>query len=268
MNSLSHEESLDEMAIPEDEPVCMCSVCGVADDRPLLRFIPDPSRPNATQSGCLDIALHLFCGKTAAILQEQPSLEILTKAGLKNKHGIGPEINAALSRTRSAILDCKEFYLVREFEANLYAIRTDEQSSIFPNETVLATVTSSSLSRQAQFEASPTRARTTSPPHSGNSPNSVDPLFQSLLQYTSNSNLSAASEEMAPWEGDSDGKRQKIECPCGGTHWSTCTSAGVQSFRAHVATPIHQNWLNELTANSNANFCSGDDVTTLNTEAI
>ena len=96
MNSLSQEESLDEMALPEVEPVrmsmSMCSVCGVADDRPLLRFLPDPSRAYATPSCCLDIALHLFCGKTAAILKEQPSLEILTKAGLKNKHGIGPEI--------------------------------------------------------------------------------------------------------------------------------------------------------------------------------
>ena len=114
----------------------VCRICAKLDDRPLVRFFPvdhDMSLLAAAPSVDTftdDIALHVFCGKTASILPNvnRPDLEILSKAGLKNKHGIGPEVNAALARTRSATANHQQqppkyFYLVREFEAHLAAIR-------------------------------------------------------------------------------------------------------------------------------------------------
>jgi hypothetical protein len=121
-----------------DESLLSCRICGSgsAEGRPILRFLPvehDMAAATAAPSVLSfteDVALHIFCGKTASILPSvnQPELEILTKAGLKNKHGIGPEVNAALARTRCAILQQdgakeKHYYLVREFEAHLAAIR-------------------------------------------------------------------------------------------------------------------------------------------------
>lgn len=127
---------------PIEEP-WVCRICGKLDERPMVRFrgvehdmsllAAAPSVDTFSQ----DIALHVFCGKTASILPNvnRPDLEILTKAGLKNKHGIGPEVNAALARTRSSTVNSlqdqqsqqqqppKQFYLVREFEAHLTAIR-------------------------------------------------------------------------------------------------------------------------------------------------
>ena len=89
----------------------ICPICGQGDrDRPLLEFGPD-------------LSLHLFCGKTAHILHQRPELEVLSKAGLKNKFGKGPDVNLALRSTRSVVFDSKTFYLVREFEANLEAAR-------------------------------------------------------------------------------------------------------------------------------------------------
>lgn len=115
-----------------------CRICGKGEEegRPVMRFLPvdhDPAAAAAAPSVTtffLDIGLHVFCGKTASILSHvnRPDLEVLTKAGLKNKHGIGPEVNAALARTRCATLvqdgtKEKQYYLVREFEAHLAAIR-------------------------------------------------------------------------------------------------------------------------------------------------
>jgi hypothetical protein len=121
-----------------DESLLSCRICGQGSEegRPILRFLPvehDVAAANAAPSVMSfteDLALHIFCGKTASILPSvnQPELEILTKAGLKNKHGIGPEVNAALARTRCAMVyqegaKEKHYYLVREFEAHLAAIR-------------------------------------------------------------------------------------------------------------------------------------------------
>jgi len=100
---------------PPPPPVYVCCrICGRGDEdgRPLLRFIPVEHCPAAAEASpsvqtfSQDICLHIFCGKTASILPSvaKPELEILTKAGLKNKHGIGPEVNAALARTRCAVL--------------------------------------------------------------------------------------------------------------------------------------------------------------------
>ena len=122
-----------------EDALLTCRICGRGNEegRPILRFLPVDHDVNAAraapsvQSFTEDIALHIFCGKTASILPSvnQPELEILTKAGLKNKHGIGAEVNAALARTRCAVLQQtpeakeKQYYLVREFESHLAAIR-------------------------------------------------------------------------------------------------------------------------------------------------
>ena len=137
------------------EPVDMtCRICGKGseDGRQLVRFLPVPHDVSAARAapGVItfteDFCMHVFCGKTASILPNvnRPDLEILAKPGLKNKHGIGPEVNAALARTRCAVTvqpggsddvsagatmaftsnsRDKQFFLVREFEANLAAIR-------------------------------------------------------------------------------------------------------------------------------------------------
>jgi hypothetical protein len=116
------------------------------------------SAPNVT-SFEEEVCLHVFCGKTASILPHvnRPDLEILTKAGIKNKHGIGPEVNAAISRTRSAVYQeqrqvpssstsssstsssssssrDKEFYLIKEFEANLALIRGTSLTALHSND--------------------------------------------------------------------------------------------------------------------------------------
>jgi hypothetical protein len=131
------EDDADMIAQPR-----ICRICHKMDDRPVLHFAPVEYEMNVAaasphvQTFPLDIALHVFCGKTASILPNvnQPEYEILTKAGIKNKHGIGGEVNAALSRTRCAVLHEgagkeKQFYLVREFEAHLAAVRGYIQSS-------------------------------------------------------------------------------------------------------------------------------------------
>jgi hypothetical protein len=86
---------------------------GRNNSRPMIRFFPTPgaispavakAAPSVTTFG-QDICLHVFCGKTAGFLpgRSDPELEIMTKAGLKNKHGIGQEVNAALARTRCGV---------------------------------------------------------------------------------------------------------------------------------------------------------------------
>jgi hypothetical protein len=149
--------------IPPPALPLRCRICqqGEYEGRPIIRFLasnhndhrlttsspgggtlhpPPPPPPPGVSSFTEEIQLHVFCGKTASILPNvnQPDLEILTKAGLKNKHGIGPEVNAALARTRCAVIPNstgsndtsssssskeKQYYLVREFEAHLASIR-------------------------------------------------------------------------------------------------------------------------------------------------
>lgn len=181
-----------------DQSLLRCRVCGqgVTEGRPLLRFLPmDPALAALTTRALPqnippvttfadDVSLHVFCGKTASILPSvnQPDLEILTKAGLKNKHGIGAEVNAALARTRCAALvtqgseettslvtstgagtpsststdnkQGKQYFLVREFEAHLAAIRSTHIhiGSPFSDETStpLKAVSSSSSSPSAR----------------------------------------------------------------------------------------------------------------------
>jgi hypothetical protein len=143
-----------------------CLVCGQVSvsssggpNRPLLHFAPSryvPIMDNGIESYSKDVHVHLFCGKTAAIaFQKNPysgqlhngktaQWEIVTKAGLKHKHGTGTETNTALNMTRYATLpdepehDSKRnsrsrrkpagasrvYFLTREFEANLTMIKS------------------------------------------------------------------------------------------------------------------------------------------------
>jgi len=271
----------------EGDPVCR--ICRVLDDRPLLRFHPSDWAPSVTPTCSQHIALHQFCGKTASILQDQPDLEILTKAGLKRKHGIGSEIQAALARTRSATADNNNvFYLVREFEAHLAAIKaplmvppplpmvgsaattayggyviTCTNDNTTAADSPLAGPSDLHHSRHHQHGTdSPTAHNqhcddsTTTTPPSVSSPSSVDPILQSLFPQSSATSIhhsnylpssaAAAAMESPPLPGrkhQNNHKRHRVECPCGGSHLGTHTPAGVRSFRAHVASQRHQQWL-------------------------
>jgi hypothetical protein len=116
-----------------------CRICGKSaeeDPRALCHFDPITNEAAAVTETCLQsICVHVFCGKTASILPSvnMPQYEILSKAGIKNKHGIGPDVNGALARSRYASVPGtgnvdlgkpdKTFYLVKEFEAHLANIR-------------------------------------------------------------------------------------------------------------------------------------------------
>ena len=118
-----------------------CKVCGVANDgRKMCHFVPTPQFPE-------EIYLHVFCGKTAAILPNvnRPDLEILTKAGVKNKHGTGVSVTLALQRCRSAkVLDSsnreQEYFLSKEFEQIYHAV-TKEPAPAGPGQTPTHTTT-------------------------------------------------------------------------------------------------------------------------------
>ena len=145
----------------------VCRVCGKSaqeDGRPMVRFLPvelDLEAAHAAPSVVTfsqDITLHVFCGKTASILPtvNRPDLEILTKAGLKNKHGIGAEINTALARTRTAVLKqdgakAKHFFFVREFEAHLAAIRNTSITFASPAPSPLVHSSLSDLHHQSSL---------------------------------------------------------------------------------------------------------------------
>jgi hypothetical protein len=123
-SSSDYRESYQDL---EDIPIEICRVCGKTDERLSVQFsavFPDPATTMAAPHVTTfseDIFMHIFCGKTAAILDssKHPELEILTQPGIKNKHGIGVEINSALERTRSAIgQDNKEYFISKEFEVS------------------------------------------------------------------------------------------------------------------------------------------------------
>jgi hypothetical protein len=144
-----------------------CRVCKRTqeqDPRTMVHFKPTPTAPS-------DIFLHVFCGKTAVILptNPQPQYEILLKAGLKNKHGIGPDVNFALSRTRSALAFGgeaekdpkkveKEYYLVKEFEAHLHAIRDHQHQNQQQANSALALSSTSTATTAVSVSALPNGA--------------------------------------------------------------------------------------------------------------
>lgn len=109
-----------------------CRVCGQGEEkgRRLCCFLATEEAPD-------ELYLHVFCGKTAAILPHvnRPDLEILTKAGIKNKHGTGVSVTMALQRCRSAKVDDasgreQEYYLSKEFERIYLAITKAAQQVV------------------------------------------------------------------------------------------------------------------------------------------
>jgi len=212
-----------------DQSLMTCRICGKGgtEGRPLLHFPPmDPvllppsvSKPSTFYE---HIYLHIFCGKTASILPSvcRPELEILSKAGIKNKHGIGHEVNAALARTRPAILlsvqgrnnDAstnradKQFYLVKEFEAHLTAIRISSQSAVDSSD-------DSQLDFDLDVLATPPSAHP-SPPRSGNKrkraysaggQSTIGSIGEGHLPYASSKRLVSRQMQMPVMAGQQTG---------------------------------------------------------------
>jgi hypothetical protein len=250
---------LDDMALAAAEAAAavdgVCRICGKGDDgRQLCRFLPvDHDHTTSIMTWTEDITLHVFCGKTASILPHVnlPEYEILSKAGLKNKHGIGPEVNGALARTRSSIVQAdgakeKYFYLVKEFESNLAAIRNAIQQPYH----VAAPGPTSPYHSHIQdhhlhdpYAAShdyyaapppllPTAYITSTKPiaHRASS---------SSAKYSNKDQWSLPPTEVTV---TADGK---IRCGCGGVHLPTGTPKGDASWRSHVMTKRHQKWMEE-----------------------
>jgi len=256
-----HEKELHE--VEQHKLPQSCRICGnssTGDSRAMVRFWSE----GATATP--DISLHVFCGKTASILNSKPHFEILLKAGLKNKHGIGPDVNFALARTRSAVaqggeadkdpkrLD-KEYYLVKEFEGHLSSIRSLQQkreTSITPQ---LAQMTGQPAPMPAHFFAdispvNPTFNKPTVHKASRNyamhkypykytqgggpqvdwaNANARDPLASALAFGRDEAHASAyrASDHAA---------NGRVRCRCGGIYNPT---KGAGSWKAHVKTKRH-----------------------------
>lgn len=109
-------------------PPYVCQICGGGDTttKRLCVFAPN----GFTQAHSV---IHVFCGKTAAILPNinRPDLEILTKSGIKKKLGTGPAVVVALQqRARKAIVDETEYYLIQEVEAHVHQISAQYDPSI------------------------------------------------------------------------------------------------------------------------------------------
>ena len=252
--SLENDDARDTMAdqIVEDETdaVAGANVCQLChsddqDGRPLLRFLPVDYQQKFTENICL----HVFCGKTASIFGQSPHLEILTKPGLKNKHGLGPEVNSALARTRHAVIpgDPKQYYLVREFEAHLADIRQSNQQRTVGQDWDVHHPPS-----HLQPPIAPEVALFEFHDADDNAAN-VDfidtALQESVLVANAAEGLTFArgtkrqrtidDTELLPQIAP-DGKHR---CLCGGTYWPTDTPKGQASWRAHLATKRHQRWL-------------------------
>jgi hypothetical protein len=252
--SLDNDEAHDSTAdhIVEDEtdvvaasPVNVCQICqrDDQDGRPLLRFLPIDYQQRFTEAICL----HVFCGKTATILGHSPHLEILTKAGLKNKHGIGPEVNAALARTRHAVIpgDPKQYYLVREFETHLSDIRQSNQQRLVnadwgvhaPSQLQAAIAPDAALFEfhESEENAHADFIETGLPGDDTMATNAADDLTFARGRKRRRSDDTPLLPQV-----ESDGKHR---CLCGGTYWPTDTPKGQASWRAHLATKRHQKWL-------------------------
>ena len=249
----------------EDLATRTCRICGKGgeDGRAMIHFPPmdidmtvAQVAPNVT-TFTEDLALHVFCGKTASILPNvnMPQYEILSKAGIKNKHGIGTEVNTALARTRVATVTQtgakeKQFYIVQEFEANLSAVR-------------MASGTHHVYQQQPQL---PEIAIPPHPHHLYAQP----PLPEQQYHHPAETLQAAHIQQMKPAPARAaagaihkPGRRReeawayapqsesnmtsdgKIKCACGGTHLPTGTAKGAASWRSHVMTKRHQKWMEE-----------------------
>ncbi|KAG7366364.1 hypothetical protein IV203_029034 [Nitzschia inconspicua] len=154
-------------------PICrICfqsSLSSSSSNRPLLHFKPAKTVPSTSSTSKLSlfehVHVHIFCGKTAGILfQKNPhsgrvhtkntaQWEIMSKAGIKNKHGTEKDVCTALALSRWAMLPddqplppskrcdfkatvkrnsrkklslaTRQYFLLREFEANLEMVRQE-----------------------------------------------------------------------------------------------------------------------------------------------
>jgi len=285
-NNASSLESTKELKPSE----VVCRICGRGNDdgRPIIRFLPAPcdnivsAISPSVQTFHLDISLHVFCGKTATILPNvnRPEMEILSKAGIKNKHGIGQEVNSALARTRCAILQQtnggsdkgREFYLVQEFEANLQVVRNATTNSMDPLHTFPDLP---NLDPHHHFDPNlpPLQVPTLPPLHqAATSPlNGLPPLsalnselkegpvraaagqFQKPgRQYHSHSHSGGSSSSRNnagptalsyPLTSSSFTSDGKVICGCGGLHWPAGTPRGTKSFQTHLTSKQHRDWM-------------------------
>jgi len=252
--------------MPQQQMSQSCQICGKnsqEDPRAMVYFAPTASAPSA-------VYLHVFCGKTASILPQmpQPHFEIMLKAGLKNKHGIGPDVNFALARTRSALaqggeadqdpkrLD-KEYYLVKEFEGHLNSVRSFQH-----RKTHVASMPPQ-MAVPAPLHASvPPSISHTIPGHlftdvSNKKPKArergVHKVSQSYRKpsqryhryeqqrHYSQQKWTETSENianMATQSRTSDLHQGRVQCPCGGIY----NENKAASCRAHLKTKRHIQW--------------------------
>ena len=148
---------------PPPPPARVCKVCGIGDDgRRLCHFLPTQDEPE-------EILLHVFCGKTAAILPHvnRPDLEILTKAGVKNKHGTGVSVTLALQRCRSAKVNDpsnreQEYFLSKEFERIYHAVTKEPSITAVAAAAVAAVPTIRTTAASSTTTTTTTTTATTS----------------------------------------------------------------------------------------------------------
>mmetsp|Transcript_619 Transcript_619/g.877 ORF Transcript_619/g.877 Transcript_619/m.877 type:complete len:520 (-) Transcript_619:127-1686(-) len=125
---------------PQQKQNMPCKICGVSDQRKMCHFAYDPEAVptvDAPNSASEDVFLHVFCGKTAAILShvEDPDLEILTAQGIRNKHGNATGVYVALKRTRPSIPindfdeTPKVYYISKEFESHLAIVKKELETA-------------------------------------------------------------------------------------------------------------------------------------------
>lgn len=257
----------------------ICRICGKGTSqednrrRLVVRFLPAATvlpEVSGVTTWNQDIVLHVFCGKTASILPtvNQPDLEILTKAGVKNKHGIGPEVNAALARTRCATVTSaagssaaaavtptfkeKEFYLIKEFEAHLQAIRSASSSTRpYHHHAEQQQSSTASFTQYHEEKQLPHKVgQSYTKPARRTTPTAPSPT-QDQHDWALHHAVAVAAGDAAlhPFATNSlmddltpDGK---IRCGCGGVHLPTGTPKGAQSWRSHVMTKRHQKWMEE-----------------------
>ena len=242
-----------------DPSELVCRICGRGNEegRPIIRFFPlqsDPAVASIAPTVLEDIALHVFCGKTATILPNvnQPDLEILSKAGLKNKHGIGAEVNSALARTRCATLHQdgakeKQFFLVREFEAHLTFVRSVGTMDPYPHlhSQHLVEPHQQAFTQDLHFRIDVPRNAPPPPPTSTSSSTIMEhkasPIRAAAGQvHKHGRRYDDATSYATPLTSDG-----KVKCGCGGYHFPPGTPRGAASYRSHIATQKHQNWLQE-----------------------
>jgi hypothetical protein len=268
------EAEEDEDEEEEDDLSQPCRLCGKGNDgRAMIRFYPVQVDLNVasvaptTNTFSQDITLHVFCGKTASILPnvQMPQYEILSKAGIKNKHGIGAEVNGALARTRCANVATpgakeKTFFIVHEFEAHLLAIRTAHQHQQHPYahspEIALQVPSphhhahhmSYAQQPEAQYQYQmPTHEQAQHHHHIKPSP--VRAAAGAVHKHGRRPQESYMYVAPPPpplqYDTTAGASEGKIRCACGGTHLPTGSAKGAASWRSHVMTKRHQKWMED-----------------------